>query len=279
MKVDGWKYYNHAAIPTDPPHKAVDVTPVENGEIWKMKGNPLLARWTDSFDCGEQTQWWYVIKDTPFDISQLKAKRRYEINKGIRNFEVRQIDSLAHGEAIFTVTREAYQQYPAHYRPNLEKERFLHNLPKWRQLRCYGAFDRETGALCGYALLREEDGYVDFSVLKALPESERKGINAALVNEILLDHAAFLEKGGYLCDGSRSVLHETAFQDYLEKYFLFRKAYCKLHIRYKKGVGLLVDLLYPFRKLLEKFRGNKKISALCSVLRMEQYTEERGAKK
>lgn len=47
-----------------------------------MDGKPYLARWTSSFDCGHETNWWYVIKDTPFDINELKKKRRYEIRKG-----------------------------------------------------------------------------------------------------------------------------------------------------------------------------------------------------
>ena len=42
-------------------------------------GVPLLARWTEDFDCGYETEWWYVIKDTPLDLSKLKKKRRYDI--------------------------------------------------------------------------------------------------------------------------------------------------------------------------------------------------------
>lgn len=32
----GWKYYNHALIPDDPPHKNIDITAIKNGSIWKM---------------------------------------------------------------------------------------------------------------------------------------------------------------------------------------------------------------------------------------------------
>lgn len=51
-----------------------------------MDGNPYFARWTDNFDCGYETEWWYCIKDEPFDISKINSKKRYEINKGKKNF-------------------------------------------------------------------------------------------------------------------------------------------------------------------------------------------------
>ena len=71
----GWRYYNHAVIPSSPPNAPLNLTPLEDGSIWKIGKTPLLARWTTNFDCGYETNWWYVIKDTPFDINVLKAKR------------------------------------------------------------------------------------------------------------------------------------------------------------------------------------------------------------
>ena len=82
MRINGWEYYNHAAVPTVAPHEEPNLQPVEDNSIWKIDGGmPLLARWTTDFDCGSETNWWYVIKDTPFDINALKSKRRYEIKR------------------------------------------------------------------------------------------------------------------------------------------------------------------------------------------------------
>ena len=50
MSIPGWKYYNNAAIPTTAPHEEANVTPVEDGSIWNIKG-ALLARWTTDWDC------------------------------------------------------------------------------------------------------------------------------------------------------------------------------------------------------------------------------------
>ena len=72
----------------------------------------------------------------------------------------------------------------------------------------------------------------------------------------------------YINDGSRSIRHETAFQDYLEKYFGFRKAYCHLNVKYRKGFGVIVRILYPFRKYIKPDSGiGSKVSA---ILRMEE---------
>ena len=35
MSINGWKYYNHAMIPTGSPDKEVDTSSIENGEIWR----------------------------------------------------------------------------------------------------------------------------------------------------------------------------------------------------------------------------------------------------
>ena len=235
----------------------------------------MLTRWIEDFDCGYETNWWYIIKDTPFQINALKAKRRYEINKGIKNFDVRQITPPNHLRDLYAVACAAYEEYPEAYRPNITEEQFAQGVKAWEHCIWYGAFHRETNQLCGYANLARTDNYIDFQVLKAIPTSEKAGVNAALVHGILQDQKSFLEANGYICDGSRSINHETAFQDYLEKYFGFRKAYCTLHIRYKWWLGVAIKCLYPFRKLLKKFDSVSTIHLVNSLLKMEEYSAKR----
>ena len=38
MRIEGWKYYNHAAIPTTAPHEMPDLRAVEKGDVWKIGG-------------------------------------------------------------------------------------------------------------------------------------------------------------------------------------------------------------------------------------------------
>lgn len=232
-------------------------------------GRPLLARWTSDFDCGYETEWWYCIKDTPFDINAVKAKRRYEIKKGKRNYTVKLINPTEFINGLFVVQSEAFQAYPASYRPVIERESFEKQVSNWKKYICYGAFDKETEQVCGYALLEDNRDWVSFQVLKSIPVCERKGINAALVAQIIEDLNPRLGRGCYICDGERNIVHQTSFQEYLEKYFCFRKAYCRMHIRYKKGMGFIVKALYPFRSLISKFTSRLAIK-INAVLFMEQ---------
>lgn len=272
MKIDGWEYYNHAAIPTTAPHENSNIHPIEDGSIWNIDGGtPLLARWTSNFDCEHETHWWYIIKNTPFNISELKAKRRYEITKGIRNFDVRIISPHEYSEELYAVQIAAFSAYPQKYRPSVKKEVFISSVNQWSQYVCIGAFNRETTELCGYALLSQKsEKYVAFNVLKTKPECEKAGVNAALVEGVLRFFDLFLSNGGYICDGARSINHETAFQDYLEKYFGFRKAYCKLHIRYSPRIKWMIKMIYPIRDSLKKIDGIGVIHSLNAILRMEE---------
>ena len=281
MEVKGWKYYHHAAIPNCAPHEAPDLQSVSSGEVWKIDGGrPIFASWTLDFDCPEETDWWYVIKDAPFDISALKAKRRYEINKGIKNFEVVRINPEDHKEALYDVTEAAYSAYPKKYRPTMNKEFFFRDIrDMWKNSVAFGAFSRETNKLCGYALVsRQSERNLASWSLKANPQYEKFAVNAALVEGVLRFYSEFLAGDGYMCDGARSINHETAFQDYLEKYFDFRKAYCKLHVKYNPKIKYAICCIYPLRKFLRLFDFVGIVHQLNSVLKMEEHSVARSKK-
>lgn len=264
-----WYYYNHTMLPDSPPHESPDISSISDGSIWKSN-NAFLARWVTDFDCSYETNWWYIIKDKPFDISELKAKRRYEITKGLRNFDVRIINPNVYIEELYGVQVKAFSAYPKKYRPDIDKDKFLKSVEKWNNYKVYGAFYTLTGELCGYALLNQlSDICADFCVLKTNPDFERFGLNAAIVAMVLDDNKEFLSCGGYITDGSRSINHETNFQDYLEKYFNFRKAYCKLNIEFNPKLRWLIKFLYPLRKLFYRFDNFVLIHQLNAVMKME----------
>lgn len=136
MEIQGWKYYNHAAIPTTAPHEKPNIPSILDRSIWKVRGgDPLLARWITDFDCEHETNWWYVIKDTPFEIDELKAKRRYEINKGRKNFTVQEIVPCDYPDELYQITVAAYSQWPEKYRPHIAEDSFksglINGIPTW----------------------------------------------------------------------------------------------------------------------------------------------------
>lgn len=278
--IEGWKYYNHAAIPATAPHIDVDSSPIDDNRIFQVEEKPLLARWTSDWDCGYETNWWYVIKDEPFDISTLKSKRRYEINKGNKNFIVKEINPAEWCEDIYIVTVAAYETYPESYRPQISHDQFTAGVRNWSFYKTYGAFSLEDNKLCGYACLIKDGIYIDFCMMKAIPEKEKLGLNAAMVNMILVDNEDFLRNGGYICDGARSIQHETAFQDYLEKYFEFRKAYCRLHIVYSPKYRKIINVAYRFRNLFVLFDNIPIVRKINALMKMEEiYREPAGEEK
>ena len=125
----GWHYYNHALLPDCAPHEKVDTEVLQTKTFWKKCApNIILARWTDEFDCDGETSWWYVIKDTPFDINVIKSKRRYEIRKGLKFFEVSIINPSMFSEELYRVQVDAYDAYPKKYRPSVDKTDFQSNV-------------------------------------------------------------------------------------------------------------------------------------------------------
>lgn len=38
MDIKGWRYYNHAAVPTTSPDVKANLAPIHDGSIWKIGG-------------------------------------------------------------------------------------------------------------------------------------------------------------------------------------------------------------------------------------------------
>ncbi len=270
-----WKYYNHAMIPDCPPHVEADVAAINDGSIWKIGEHPLLARWTSDFDCGYETEWWYTIKDSQYDIQSLKAKRRYEITKARRNFIVKVINPLEYAEELYSVQVAAFSAYPAKYRPTVNHDLFIENVKK-RKDTIFGAFwtgeenSGLRGKFCGYSAVGVNGKCIEYRVHKAIPEYEKNAVNFALVDGVLKYYEDNLANGCYISNGQRSTNHETAFNDLLERYFGFRKAYCKLQIVYRPGLGWLIKILYCFRNLLKRFDDIRIVHLVNAVLTMEE---------
>ena len=264
----GWKCFNHAWVPENP-YCDPDTTAIEKKDIWQS--GVYLARWTTDFDCGYETQWWYAIKDAPFDISSLKSNRRYKITKGMRNFDVRVINPCDYKEELFDIQVAAFSAYPEKYRPTVNKDEFTSDIDNWDKFVVFGAFFRETGEMKGYTLMTPlDETHIELSVQKSVPQYERYGVNAALVEKVLAHYSECLQEGGIISDGARTINHETNFQDYLGRYFGFRKAYCKLHIKYNPKIKMVVKVLYCFRGILNKLDGIGIIHSINSILKMEE---------
>jgi len=272
----GWKYYNHALLPATAPHIPVDTSLIKNTGGWGLR--VLFARWTSHYDCGHETDWWFCVKDKPFDISGLNANRRRKINLGNKNFEVCIINPNEYAEQLTNILMEANASYPIVNKKKYSKIELKNEFEyqTFDNRIFYGAFSKLTGNLCGYTVINNEnDGCIGLETHKSIPEYERLNVNAALIYKVIMDYNFKLSKKYYINDGERNVLHTTGFQAYLEKYFGFRKAYCYLHLKYCLWLRLFVALLFPLRKFLFSFKKNRLIILFCAILRMEEISRNR----
>ena len=274
MESREWLYYNHAFVSALPPHQTPDTSVLHSRRFWRSSGGrALFATWTDGFDCGSETEWWYCICDKPFDMQALKSKRRNVVKNALKYCTVQIGDPLEHEEALFAAYTEAQRSYAAVNRQEAQREAFHRSMQRLAAddaVDVYICFIRETNEAAGYAVVKNGDGYCAFQSQKVKPSLEKYQVNAALVHAILSHYADRLGSDFYVCDGARSINHITHFQDYLEKYFGFRKAYCRLHMYYRLPVRLGVRLLYPFRRQINKRENNRLLHQLSAVLRMEE---------
>ena len=225
-----------------------------------------MARWTSDFDCKRKTSWWYEILDQPFDMASLKAKRRYVVRKGMSNFDVRTVNPREYSDEIADVAVAAVATYEGVSRAD-DLDAWKRKAEGWTGT-VFCAFPKDGGPMAAWALVNDRGSYADFTSMKADPAQERLEANAALVTGVVDHYAERLEGVFYICDGERSVLHQTAFQDYLEKYFGFRKAYCTLNLRFRFPVNVIVAFLRPFRKCIKR-QGSALQRQVWGVLQMD----------
>lgn len=267
MSVQGWKYYNHAAIPTSAPHEEPNLIAIQDGTIWHMEGKPLLARWVTDWDCDQDTGWWYIICDSPYVFDNLSKSSRKNIRNALKNCEVKRISPVECADDLWRVFQEATSRY-SKYEMTTSEKCFKDQLKK-NQSQCeyWGGYERVSGRLIGYKMCTVYDEWVEFSVSKYAADYLKLRVSDAL-NTIVLDNYLNKQRKKYVSNGSRSIVHETNVQDYYQEHFNFRKAYCRLHITYNQPFGVFVNILYPFRKLIktDSILGNK----ISAILYMEE---------
>ena len=272
-----WSYYHNAILSTAAPHDVVDERALQDKDFWKSfqsEGYPILARWTSDFDYPKPTEWWYMIKDKPFDIMDTKKNYRRKIRKGLDNFDIRVIDPAQYAEDLYQVELEAIASYPAKTRLKLDHDQFVAELSNRRDGVTLAAFNKEDNSIAGYCYDIVRDGYIFASEQTAKPSQEIKHLNAALMYSELDYFKRELAEGIYIVSGERSIFHQTNFQDYQEKYFGFRKAYCRLHILYRPAVKPIIDCLYIMRGIFKYLDGFKLFYKINCVLKMEEIARE-----
>lgn len=268
-----WINYGGGWLIDRPPHASnKDITSQDAKRVLNKGG--FFVRWTTEWDSSDETQWWYCIKDSPVCLENLSAKQRYRIKRGLSFndvFLLTQRDVNNYLDDLWEVLNACNETYGIN-KQSLSKEEFHASFLKIDQgVDLWGVIDKEKKRLVAYAICRNNKEMTYLSSVKAHPLFLKNEINVVLVYVLCHHYINVLHKK-YVCDGERSIRHETNYQQFLVNNLGFRYAYCKLNVIYKPIVGIIVKILYPFRNFIGKIAHyDKRLYDVFCILKQESY--------
>jgi len=236
-----------------------------------IKERAFFARWVSEFDRHKKSSFWYLINDKPLELDAYSVNTRSKIRRGFKELEVRKISKKDMFKMGYTVYKAAFKRYKTINKPMTYNEfkKYITDLDELWEF--WGVFNRKDNLLVGYSENKVVDNQCYYSTIKFHSDYLKKypsyvlyyTMNRYYLKERNLD---------YVNEGTRSILHETNVQSFLIDKFKFRKAYCKLHIKYHPLVYILILLLYPLRSLIIKSKINL-LHKIGVVLIQESYNK------
>ena len=226
-----------------------------------------MVRNTFDFDCKEETGFWYVIKDSFGGMEELSSNERNKVRRSLQVFDFILVDIELIRQKAFPILKATFVDYNITDRNMNESifNEYLDNCGK-EKFDFWGAFDKETQELVGFCAIRVWDDSCEYGIIGFLPQYKHNATYPYygffyIMNEYYLDNQKFK----YVIDGARSITEHSNIQPFLEQNFKFRKAYCKLKIRYKWWFGAIVRILLPFRNII----WNRNVKAVLNMHKMQ----------
>jgi hypothetical protein len=257
-----WEIYNHALVPASVGPCFVDITITEAVRLLRDSRAWLLQ--CASHPDRMETEWWYVVCDS-YDQMKLSSNTRSKVNRGLRHCMVRRLSPKWLADYGYDCYAAAFHRYK-HAEPAREeqfKKNILRTIP--------GPFDYwgvfVGPSLAGYCQCIVENKDVATSIVKLDPRYLKYYTAYALLDAILTSYVA--ERGMIVNNGTRSIAHETDFQDFLLK-FNFKKQFCRLNVFYTPLIKNAVYVFFPFRKLLSHLPDTMSLDRLSSLLFQEE---------
>lgn len=254
MDFNSYKLYKKAWIYRGAPHHAKKLSKTECTAILRQGG--LFVRNEFDFDSDEKTSFWFIIKDTFGGMAELSSKVRNQVRRAQDSFEIRRIDKEKMLNEGYEVHRSAMLNYKVKSKLISETD-FIDRIKEHDANYHYWGCLKE-GDLVAFAINHIYEEQCNYETFKAKPEYlQRHYPFYGLIYEM---NCYYLEKLKlkYVCDGARSITEHSNIQSFLEDKFKFRKAYSKMSITYQWWVKLIIDILFPFRKIIK----NQSVKAI-----------------
>ncbi len=235
------------------------------------KTHSILLRSTSDFNCSpSESEWYAVLCDKFTAVEEYKSKQRNEINRGLKNCEIRKISAVELADNGYECYFKAFDNYNNNTVKPYSQIQFKENILTAQGfediVHYWGVFhdDKMIAFATNYIYGNIEASY---NSIKLHPDYLHLYPIYALIyrmNEFYLkDH--FVE---YVNDGFRSILHDTSIQNFLIKKFGFTKVYLKLHVRYHPIFDIIMKVAFPFRKIIAKF--DARFNALFELERIHR---------
>jgi hypothetical protein len=237
---------------------------IDSNCLHGLKENYFFARLSYDFDLEKETDWWFIIKDQKEDLNDYKSNHRNQIRKGLKTFTCKKIDLNEILDSAYSVYKSCminYQMSSMTYEDycNSVDVESAQNI----EIEYFGVFKDEVLAGYGKNLIDKSGSFVFYENIYINKEFRNLYPNYCLLHTMNTEYLNNREFN-FVSDGTRTLLHPTGIQDFLEKKFLFRKAYCRLHVFYSKRVKITLPILSFLDKVLGGLISEKqpKIKAL-----------------
>lgn len=256
--------YRHAWRYNFAPDKEPQLTDSQCKELLKNGG--WFVRNTYDFDQKEESDFWYIIKDSKECMSEHSSNERKKLRHAFNRFKIEFIDFKVFKEKCFPILYATFKDYRIVDR-NMNFcvfNDYVEHCSK-RNYDFWGMFDKMNGELVGFCAVNVFEDSCEYGLIGVLPEYKHNATYPYYgffykLNEYYLGEKNFK----YVSDGSRSITEHSNIQPFLIQNFKFRKAYCKLKIYYKWWFGIIVKILFPFRN----FIPNKSVKAVLKMHEM-----------
>ena len=232
-----------------------------------LKKGGWMVRNTFAFDCNTPTEFWYLIKDSFGGMEEQSQNERKKLRHALRSFDFQLIDIELVRNKAYPIVKATFVDYDITDRPMNEDvfKKYLDGCEK-ENFDFWGAFDVEMKELVGFCAVRIFEDCCEYGLIGFDPKYKHNATYPYYgffykMNEYYLQEKKFR----YVADGARSITEHSNVQPFLEKNFNFRKAYCKMKIKYKWWFGIIVRVLLPFRKLI----WNRNVRAVLNMHKMQ----------
>lgn len=221
--------YKHCLIWNGLPNEEPEL-PKRYAKILLRLSDAWMIRNCYDWDCNENTNFWFIIKEDYLPEFYSKKTRKY-IKKANDRFNFEIIDKellLIYGYEIY---QKAFLNYKVNDQFQLTQEQFVNGIYELDSNHdIWGAIDKETGRLEAFSICRKLGNIVEFETSKANPDFLSKyyilyGLYDAR-NSFYLEK----EKKSFVISSARSITEHSNIQNFMIEKFGFRRAYCRFEL-------------------------------------------------